>query len=232
MATRTTDTTGPVPASLGTPPPQPRPPVPGTGGLPEPDDVTPTGRPTRPENVADGPRSPFTPPVTNIPGPPVPQLPPSAPFTDPKPVKNGRGVSFRLVDTMERTWDFPTNRSGSVVLVEFVTTACPNCKPAVPVLKDMQAKYGAAGLQVVAVLCDDVPQKERVAAAARYAKSNNTNYPLFVEPGAHPGAVRDMLNVESYPRAVLLNASGAVLWEGHPGTKSDLEAAVRKSLGK
>ncbi|VTU01747.1 Thiol-disulfide isomerase-like thioredoxin OS=Singulisphaera acidiphila (strain ATCC BAA-1392 / DSM 18658 / VKM B-2454 / MOB10) GN=Sinac_5031 PE=4 SV=1: Thioredoxin_8 [Gemmataceae bacterium] len=227
--------TGPVPSSLGTPPPQPKPPVPGTGGLPEPDELTPTGgRPARPENVADGPRSPFAPPSASIPGPPVPQLPPapSAPFADPKPVKNGRGVSFRLIDTMERNWDFPTNRSGSVVLVEFVTTACPNCKPAVPVLKDLQSKYGAAGLQVVAVLCDDVPVKDRVAAAARYAKANNTNYPLFVEPGAHSGAVRDLLGVESYPRGVLLNSSGAVLWEGHPGAKADLEAAVRKALGK
>jgi thiol-disulfide isomerase/thioredoxin len=118
------------------------------------------------------------------------------------------------------------------VLVEFVTTACPNCKPAVPVLKEMQSRYGSAGLQVVAVLCDDVPLKQRMAAAAKYAKDNGTNYPVFVEPGAEAGAVRDALGVESYPRGVLLNANGAVLWNGHPGRKAELEAAIRRALGK
>jgi thiol-disulfide isomerase/thioredoxin len=225
-----TGATTPVPGSGGSPPPTK---TPGSGGLPDPDDLIPTAKPTRPENVADGLRSPFVPPVANIPGPPVPTptIPPT-PGAEPKPVKNGKGMSFRLLDSLERSWDFPTDKSGSVVLVEFVTTACPNCKPAVPVLKEMQSRYGSAGLQVVAVLCDDVPLKQRMAAAAKYAKDNGTNYPVFVEPGAEAGAVRDALGVESYPRGVLLNANGAVLWNGHPGRKAELEAAIRRALGK
>jgi len=206
-------------------------PIPGAGAFPEPDDLTAPSKPSRPENVAEGPRSPFIPPVTNIQSPPVPKLP-SSPFVDPKPVKNSRGMSFRLLDSLERNWDFPADKSGSVVLVEFVTTQCPNCKPAIPILKDMQSKYGNAGLQVVAVLCDDVPVKQRAVAAAKYSKDYATNYPVFVEPGKDPGVVRDAFGVETYPSAVLLNANGAVLWHGHPAKKVDLEAAIRKALGK
>ncbi|MCE9564716.1 MAG: redoxin family protein [Planctomycetes bacterium] len=221
----------PLPSpSGGTPKPTPTP-IPGSGAVPEPDDLTAPSKPSRPENVADGPRSPFTPPVTNIPSPPVPKLP-SSPFVDPKPVKNSRGMSFRLLDSLERNWDFPADKSGSVVLVEFVTTQCPACKTAVPILKDLQAKYGNAGLQIVAVLCDDLPVKQRAVAAAKYAKDYGTNYPVFVEPGVDPGAVRDAFGVEKYPSVVLLNSNGTVLWNDHPAKKADLEAAIRKALGK
>jgi thiol-disulfide isomerase/thioredoxin len=227
----------PVPPSLGAPPaPKPVGPIPGAAPLPDPDDLATPTKTIRPENVAEGGRSPFTPPAASIPGPPVPSMPaPPLPGGDSKPTPTpprGRGTSYRLLDSLERNWDFATDKSGSVVLVEFVTTVCPNCKPVVPVLKDIQARYGTAGLQVIAVLCDDVPQKARAAAAAKYAKDNGTNYPVFIEPGNEPGAVRDPLGVESYPRAVLLDSQGRVLWNGHPAKRTEMEAAIRKALGK
>ena len=107
------------------------------------------------------------------------------------------------------------------MLVEFVTTTCPNCKPGVPVLNNLQSRYAADGLQVVAVLCDDVPQHQRAAAAAKYARDNNTNYAVYVEPGPQTGTVRDHFRVDGYPTAVLLDASGAVLWKGHPAKRAE-----------
>jgi hypothetical protein len=91
-------------------------------------------------------------------------------------------------------------------------------------------------LQVVGVLCDDVPQKQRVALAARYQRENNLNYMVYAEPGESPGAVRDRLRVESYPTVILLDASGNVLWEGHPtyptSNRTSLEAAIKRAVGK
>lgn len=224
---------GSVPATIGGSPA----PRPATGGaLPEPDDLAAPAKPVaRPENVADGPRPPWVAPPANIPAPPVPtpKLPvPPPPAPSAPQSRGGRGVNFRLLDSFERNWDFATDRSGSLVLLEFVTTDCPNCRPAVPILKDVQSRYAADGLQVVAVLCDESSQKERAKAAGEYARKANTNYPVFVEAGAGPGAVRDALGVESYPRAILLDANGAVLWNGHPGKKAEMEAAIRKGLGR
>ena len=137
------------------------------------------------------------------------------------------------MDSLERYWDYATDRAGSVVLLEFVTTACPYCKPAVPILKDAQSRYGASGFQVVAVLCDEVPQRERAAAAGKYAHDNNTNYAVFIEPGAKSGDVRKQFGVQSYPTAVLLDANGRVLWKGHPvRDKTQLSTAIRNALGK
>jgi thiol-disulfide isomerase/thioredoxin len=234
-------TTRTVPANIGgsstpaTPKPKP------TGSLPEPDDLTlPPGTPIfRPENVAEAPRNPFTPPTASIPGQnlppayPVPQPTPGTGTPDPKQSRVRAGANFALIDTLKRHWDFSTDRSGSVVLLEFVTTACPNCKPVVPVMMGFQSKYGADGLQVIAVLCDDVTLEERIEAAKKYSTNNNVNYAVFVEPGNRPGLVRDKLGVDRYPTAVLLDSTGAILWQDHPGRgKAELDAAIRKALGK
>jgi thiol-disulfide isomerase/thioredoxin len=226
--------TNPVPATIG-----PAPGVaPAPGAIPQPDDLSNDPKPMRPENVADGVRSPYTAPPASIPGPP--SLPPSYPNPVPPPVGPDRkmgvrvapGANFTLVDTLERDWDFATDKSGSMVLLEFITTACPNCKPAVPILKDLQSRYGANGLQVIAVLCDDVPRKARAAAAAKYARDNNTNYAVYVVPGSDPNALGDRYGVEGYPTAVLLDATGAVVWKGHPARRAEIENAVRRALGR
>jgi thiol-disulfide isomerase/thioredoxin len=233
-----TGTTRPVPAAIGgtsspgTPTPRPG------GSLPEPDDLSlPSTKPNRPENIAEGPRNPFTPPSASIPGPPVPAYPvPPVGSPDPKQSRVRPGGNFILVDTLKRNWDFGTDRSGSVVLLEFVTTSCPHCKPVVPVMMGLQSKYGADGLQVIAVLCDEVNLDGRIDAARRYAQINNVNYSVYVESGGKPGDVRDKLGVEGYPTAVLLDSTGTVLWFDHPTSpakeKTKLEAAIRKALGK
>jgi len=226
--------TRPVPATIGSPPGGRTP----GGAIPQPDDLSipPVGpaKPDRPENVADGPRNPFTPPAVSIPGPPTypnPFPPPATP--DPKKMgtRTGPATTFILADTLGRNWDFATSKSGSVVLVEFITTTCGPCKQAIPVLKDLQSKYGADGLQVIAVACDDLPQSQRAAAAAKYARDFNLNYSLFVEPGA-AGTVRDRFDVEAYPTAFLLDGNGSVLWRGHPAKRAEIENAVKQALGR
>ncbi len=209
------------------------------GALPPPaDDLVPSPRPTKPENVADGPKDPFKSPPASIPGPggppvpPLPTLPPSF-----NPTGGGRSAlerganTFTLLDTLERPWESDSIRPGGLVLVEFVTSTCAPCKQVIPVMKDLQSRYGASGLQVAAVLCDELPQKARAEAAAKYGRDHNLNYALYVEPGA-AGTVRDRFDVEKYPTAVLLNASGKVLWRGHPGERAKLEAAIKQGLGK
>jgi thiol-disulfide isomerase/thioredoxin len=228
-----------------------RPTQPG-GTIPPPDDLAAPGRPVaRPENVAEAPTKWVSPPVA-IPGPTLPPTypnpvppPPSPPPPSLPPAGMGQaGTGFILADPFGRSWEFPANRSGSVVLVEFMTTQTKTgngfainapCLAVVPILTDLQARYASDGLQVIAVACDEwLDQKHRAEAAARYVRDNNLNYPVFVEPGDVPGGVRDRYNVQGYPTAVLLDAAGKVLWQGHPnlGRGSELEAAVKRALAK
>ena len=136
-----------------------------------------------------------------------------------------------LVDTLDRPWGLDAVKPGSLVLVEFMTSTCVHCPKVIPILKDLQSRYGASGLQVAGVLCDDLPHNDRVATAAKYGRDYNLNYALYVEPG-DAGSVRDRLGVESYPTAILMDSTGRVLWKGHPGKKEELEAAIKQNLGK
>ena len=236
-------TSSPVPATIappgGTPPTagpaKPLPPAAESG--------TPAALP-KPENTAAGPPNPTRPPVLNIPGPPsspagppvpaLPTLPPTAP-----PAGDGKkslrpvrpGADFALVDALDRPWDLATGRTAPVVLVDFMTTSCPPCKRSVPGLVDLQARYAAAGLELVGVVCDDGPARDRLAAADRYHRDHGLNYALYVEP--RPGAVQAKFGVSAYPTAVLLDEEGNQVWKGNPlSDHAALEAAVRRQLGK
>ncbi|MBX9627079.1 MAG: TlpA family protein disulfide reductase, partial [Gemmataceae bacterium] len=219
---------GGIPATVGGPP----------AAAPLPAATPPEATPTaRPENTAAGPAPPWKPPAANIPGPPVPALPTLPPSTPPgdgkksqRPVK--RGANFALVDALDRPWNLATSRQGSVVLVEFLTTTCGPCKAAVPGLVDVQSRYAADGLELVGVVCDEAPVRDRLDRAEKYRQAHQLNYALYAEPGPLPGAVRDRLGVTAYPTAVLLDPEGNVAWKGHPGDRSAMEAAVRRALGK
>lgn len=139
--------------------------------------------------------------------------------------------SWQLLDTLERPWSLDTVPADSLVLLEFITSTCLPCKQVIPVMRDIQARYGARGLQVAAVLCDNTSQPQRITTAVKYSRDHNLNYPIFVEPGV-AGSVRDQFDVEAYPTAVLLDTRGRVLWKGHPGQKSLLEGAIKQHLPK
>ncbi|MDY3554925.1 redoxin domain-containing protein [Gemmata sp. JC717] len=233
----TTISGGAAPATSGSAPP--------AGGVAEPDlfsPPSPSPRPVRPENVADDTKAPFRPPVTTIPNPngppPLAPLPKSPPAFIPsgsgaRPVGGvGRTVGkFTLLDTLERPWESDSVRPGTVVLVEFATTSCVRCPQVVPVLKDLQARYGASGLQVMGVLCDEASQKDRAAAAARYVSDHNLNYAMYVEP-VKAGSIHDQFDVQGYPHAVLLDSTGRTLWKGHPLKSAELETAIKRALDK
>jgi hypothetical protein len=242
------DANKPVPATIT--PPASRQPSNGAppGAIPPPDDLlAPPKPPVRPENIAEGPRNPWTPPPVSLPGPPSlpptypnPVAPPPAPpappvFSMPANPTLSTPASpngFILLDSLGRTWEFPGNKSGSVVLVEFMTTDSVQCLSVVSVLGDFQSRYGSAGLQVIAVACDErLTQKQRLDAAGKFSRDNNLNYQVLIEPGDVSGGVRNRYNVTGYPNVVLLDSAGAVLWQGHPNKRADLESAIKRALG-
>lgn len=219
--------TGSIPATIpGSQPP--------SGGVPPPSSVVPSIEPRpgiRPESTAGTDPPPWKPPAVNIPGgpsvPSFPLPPPGGP--EKKSALPGRGGDVALLDSLERPWSL-ANRSGSLVLLDFLSTNCPHCTTANATLATLQSRYASSGLQVIGVLCDEVPQAQRAALAARYQRNNNLNFAVYVEPGREPGSVSDRFNVEAYPTVVLLNGNGKVLWQGHPGKTSELETAIRRNL--
>lgn len=216
--------------------------IPGTSpgfSIPPPSNIVPPLDPRpaiRPDSTAGSDAPPWRPPAASIPGPGVPTLPPATPGVPALPGKmsslpRNREANIALVDSLERPWNLG-DRSGSLVLLEFMSTSCVHCKRTIPILADLQSRYSSSGLQLIGVLCDDVPQRQRAALAAKYQRDNGLNYAVYVEAGSEPGGVRNRFNVESYPTVVLLNGDGNVLWQGHPAKRTELEAAIKRHLGR
>lgn len=181
------------------------------------------------------------PPVTNIPsGPKVP---------DPDPVPNGamrvpsqtvvpsaylsgrRLVNFALNDIDGRPWEF-RNHHGRLVLLDFWGTWCPHCLRAMPELVELQRQYGAYGLEIVGIACeqDSGADAERKVRAAMQKYRVNYQVLLAEERGKCP--VQRQLAIDRWPTVILLDDFGNILYRASGGSLEPLKAIIRQRLGR
>jgi len=118
------------------------------------------------------------------------------------------------------------NYQGKVVYVDFWASWCGPCRQSFPWLNEMQAKYGARGLQVVGVNLDakgDDARKFLADVPARFQVA-------FDPAGATPRAY----GIKGMPSSVLVGPDGKVILQ-HAGFKAadraELEKAIQTALG-
>src|SRR5579872_4424505 len=111
---------------------------------------------------------------------------------------------------------------GKVVLVEFWATWCGPCVAGIPHLNELQAKYRAAGLQVISLTDDDL------ATVEDFQKKARSPIKYAVGVGSDSNA---RYGVSSIPHAFLVGRSGKLLWHGHPAEpecEEKIEAALEE----
>jgi thiol-disulfide isomerase/thioredoxin len=181
--------------------------------------------PDRNDLMTDKGAPPWRPPAANIPAPRTGTPVPSA--DNPKRSESRKGEHLPLVDSRGRPADLPKSK---LVLVQFFTTASETCRRAVPPLNAVQARYAGRGLEVVGLVCDDEPLKARVMAADQFRRDQDVTYLLLTEPGKRPTEWLARYGVSDLPTAVLLDSTGAVLWQGNPMRTTDLMAVIDEQL--
>lgn len=108
---------------------------------------------------------------------------------------------------------------GRAVLLEFFAHWCGPCALSVPHLNELQEKYGARGLSVLAVTTESakktLPWIEK--NAVEYAWGRDTS-----------GELHRLFQIRSIPSAALIDAFGTVLWTGDPRRLRDetIESAL------
>ncbi|MFO0938046.1 MAG: thioredoxin-like domain-containing protein [Gemmataceae bacterium] len=245
-STGTPGTTGTSPSNIPPLSPAPNSTPPSTAGTP--DGVLPPpsatfpgtgGSPSRPELNTTGPQPEWKPPAANVPSPkfvPPPTIAPpplpsdSKPPAESKPSSTSKKQSFILLDPTGRSVEMPNNQPGELILLDFMTTSCVPCKKAVPELIEFQRRYGANGVELVGVVCDESSETDRRTAASSYARTYGLNYLLYTEAKAKE--IRKQFGVDRYPTLVLVDSTGSVLWTGHPKDMRQLEQVVRAELQK
>ncbi len=70
---------------------------------------------------------------------------------------------------------------GSVVLLEFWTLGCFNCRNVEPHVKGWHGKYGDRGLVVIGIHTPETPTERRVGDVERYVREHGIRYAVAVD---------------------------------------------------
>lgn len=205
--------------------------------------------PSAPENIADrgGPR----PTLLDVPGPgrepsdadfppPPPEAPPGTRPNSATPTSSDRSpntdagrrtrINFKVYDPDGRPWEF-RNHSGRLVLIDFWGTWCRPCLEALPTMKAITARHGAAGLEVVGIAIERAPTWKQAAERVRQVQRQyNLNYRVFLEGEHTQGELTERFQVESFPTLILYDAEGREIWRGMPSEHRQLEAILNQRL--
>ena len=115
---------------------------------------------------------------------------------------------------------------GKLVYVDFWASWCGPCRQSFPWMNEMQARYGAKGLQVVGVNLD-----AKTDDARRFLAETPARFAIAFDPA---GATPRAYGIKGMPSSVLIGPDGKVLYE-HAGFKeadrAALEQVIQKALG-
>jgi thiol-disulfide isomerase/thioredoxin len=115
---------------------------------------------------------------------------------------------------------------GKLVYVDFWASWCGPCRQSFPWMNEMQAKYGAKGLQVVGVNLD-----AKTDDARRFLAETPARFTVAFDPA---GATPRAYGIKGMPSSVLIGPDGKVLYE-HAGFKeadrAELEQVIKRALG-
>ena len=112
---------------------------------------------------------------------------------------------------------------GRVVLIHYWATWCEPCKQDIEQLKELQAKYGKAGFDLVGISLDR-GREELIA----YLKQHRLPWAQIFEPGGLDSRLANELGILTLPTMVLIDQSGKVVNRGiHV---SQVEAELKSRL--
>jgi thiol-disulfide isomerase/thioredoxin len=115
---------------------------------------------------------------------------------------------------------------GKLVYVDFWASWCGPCRQSFPWMNEMQAKYGARGLQIVGINLD-----ANSADARQFLAATPARFSIVFDP---QGATPRSYGIKGMPSSVLIGPDGKVLLE-HSGfreaDRADLEAKIQTALG-
>jgi thiol-disulfide isomerase/thioredoxin len=109
---------------------------------------------------------------------------------------------------------------GKLVYLDFWASWCAPCKRSFPWMNQIQARYGAQGLQVLAVNLDAKHQD-----AADFLAATSANFAIGFDPA---GAVARSYGIKGMPSSILVGPDGRVL-SMHAGF-SDADKAELENL--
>lgn len=143
-------------------------------------------------------------------------------------------INFALNDLNGQPWELRYKKS-KLVLVDFWRTDCVPCLQSLPSLKELQAKYGSYGLEVVGIAneTEGTPQ-EQAYRVMNVCKRYGINYRQLLSSG-RDCPVRKEFKISLVPTLFLLDEQGFIVWQtDHNASpaeqRADLERHIQRRL--
>ena len=119
---------------------------------------------------------------------------------------------------------------GRVVLIEFWTFGCINCRNTLPAVKSWHDRYREKGLTVIGVHSPEFAEETIVENLRRQVVSLGINYPVVSD---NDFQTWNAYNVQAWPTMFLLDKQGRIRWkhvgEGH---YDETERLIQKLLAE
>ena len=119
---------------------------------------------------------------------------------------------------------------GRVVLIEFWTFGCYNCRNTLPYVKSWHDRYREKGLTVIGVHSPEFDEEKIVENLRRQVSSLGINYPVVTD---NDYQTWKSYNVEAWPTIFLLDKQGRIRWKHvGEGNYDDAERQIQKLLSE
>lgn len=117
---------------------------------------------------------------------------------------------------------------GKVVLVEFWTFGCYNCRNTLPSVKRWDARYREQGLTVIGVHTPETGREKDVAQVRDAVRSLGLDYPIVTDTEFKTWRA---YGVEAWPTIVVLDKRGRIRWTHvGEGAYDETEKVIRQLL--
>jgi peptide-methionine (R)-S-oxide reductase len=118
--------------------------------------------------------------------------------------------------------------NGHVVLIEFWTFGCYNCRNTLPFVKSWYDRYSGKGLVVVGVHSPELEGEEKIENVRHEVSSLGIRYPVVTD---NDYATWKAYGVEAWPTLFLIDKRGRVRWTHvGEGAYDEAEAIIKKLL--
>ena len=119
---------------------------------------------------------------------------------------------------------------GRVVLIEFWTFGCYNCRNTLPFVKAWHERYSSKGLTVIGVHSPELDGEEKIDNVQREVASLGIHYPVVTDNDYETWRE---YNVNAWPTIFILDKTGKIRW-AHvgEGAYDDAEKLIQKLLTK
>ena len=117
---------------------------------------------------------------------------------------------------------------GRVVLIDFWTFGCYNCRNTLPALKRWHQDYKDKGLTIVGVHSPELEEERKVELVREEVASLGIKYPVVTD---NDYATWNAYNVNAWPTVFLLDKTGRIRWmHVGEGAYDEAEKTIQKLL--